>query len=207
MFSAETSLNYHKLKIHGEAIKCYTCWEKFTDFKEYIKHRRREKGKSEPPSKIKCVKCQESISRQHLRRHMKEVHKFPQYNPFKESAEKNHSCTHCDKQFQREENMKRHVQEVHSAQMSGRNSCGQCGKSFTLERNLKKHQENAHSPFFSSFNCELCEKSFKQKTSLKRHQKEKHSEDDAFSCPLCNKMFVRESNLLRHNKVCKILNK
>ena len=207
MFSNWTSLRYHKLKVHKEAIVCYKCGEKFMDFKEYLKHRRSELSRPEPLSKIKCDKCQKLISRDHFRRHMKEVHKNPQYNPFQKPNEKHHSCIHCDKQFRREENMKRHIEEVHSVEKSGRNSCGQCGKSFTLERNLKRHLENAHSVFFSSFKCDHCEKSFKEKASLKRHQKEKHAGDDVFSCPVCNKMFVRKSNLLRHNKTCQILNK
>ena len=207
MFSNETSLRYHRLKVHKEAIVCYKCRERFTEFKDYLKHRRSELSKPEPPSKVKCDKCQQSISRDHFRRHMKEVHKIPQYNPLQEPARKHHSCIHCDKQFTRKENMKRHVEEVHSSQKSGRKSCGQCGKSFTLERNLTQHLEKAHSVFFSTFSCDHCKKSFKQKTSLNRHQKEKHAADDMFSCPVCNKTFVRKANLLHHNKTCQILNK
>ena len=207
MFSNSTSLRYHKLKVHKEAIVCQKCLERFTDVREYLKHRRSELSKPQPSSKIKCEKCQQSISRDHFGRHMTEVHKIPRYNPFQKPTEKHHSCTHCDKQFKREENMKRHIEEEHSDQKSGGNICEQCGKSFTLERNLKQHLKNTHSPFFSSFNCDHCEMSFKLKASLKRHQKEKHTGDAVFSCPLCEKEFVRKSNMLCHSKTCKILNK
>ena len=180
-FSNETSLRYHRLKVHKEAITCHKCRGKFTDFREYLMHRRSELGKPEPSSKVKCDKCEKSISRDHLRRHMKEVHKFPQFNPVQGPVQKQYSCTQCDKQFKREENMRRHNDEVHSAQKSGTNTCEHCGKSFTLERNLKQHLKNAHSPFFSTFKCDLCEKAFKQKGSLNRHKKEKHERDDVFA--------------------------
>ena len=38
MFSNETSLRYHRLKVHKEAIVCYKCRERFTEFKDYLKH-------------------------------------------------------------------------------------------------------------------------------------------------------------------------
>ena len=211
VFSNMTSLKYHQLKAHGKAIQCHTCFKVFMNFKKFSEHRRNEQGKPEPPAVVKCGQCQSDISRKHLKRHMKEVHKVPVKTPL-EPAKKCHSCNHCGKQYKREDAVQRHIAETHSETKQKRSKCNQCEKSFTLERNLKLHfeVEHAHSPFFSTFNCLQCGKSFKRKADLKRHQKEKHitfTVDDVFSCPFCGKSFVRKSNQERHSKICQLQNK
>ena len=62
-FKSLTSLNYHKLRVHNQPIKCQKCSTEFTKFKEYLKHRRIEQGKPELPSDIKCSKCHQTFSR------------------------------------------------------------------------------------------------------------------------------------------------
>lgn len=207
VFSNTTSLKYHQLKAHGKAISCHECGKDFKDFKKFIVHRRSEQGKPELPAVVKCGKCQRVISRNKLKRHMREVHKIPVTNPNKEPARKTHSCNHCGKQFKRVVNMLRHVEETHAAAKQKGWKCGQCDKSFTLERNQKLHLKRHHSPFFKTFSCSQCEKSFKQKGSLTRHQEEKHSDSSGFPCPSCGKPFGRKTNQERHSKICKILNK
>ena len=208
-FSSKTSLRYHQLRTHGKTLHCDKCQKEFTDWKEFVKHRRSERGNPELPTVANCTMCKVPITSQHLKRHMREVHKIPIKNPLKEPAEKHHSCPHCGKEFKRVENMQRHVEEAHTVTFKEKSKCEHCEKSFTLERNLKLHIKRAHaqSPFFSTFNCYLCEKSFKQKAHLKRHQKEKHSDEEMFSCPSCDKSFARESNQRRHSKNCERLRK
>ena len=208
-FSSKTSLRYHQLRTHGKTLHCDKCQKEFTDWKEFVKHRRSERGNPELPTVANCTMCKVPITSQHLKRHMREVHKIPIKNPLKEPAEKHHSCPHCGKEFKRVENMQRHVEEAHTVTFKEKSKCEHCEKSFTLERNLKLHIKRAHaqSPFFSTFNCYLCEKSFKQKAHLKRHQKEKHSDEEMFSCPSCDKSFARESNQKRHSKNCERLRK
>ena len=208
-FSSKTSLRYHQLRTHGKTLHCDKCQKEFTDWKEFVKHRRSERGNPELPTVANCTMCKVPITSQHLKRHMREVHKIPIKNPLKEPAEKHHSCPHCGKEFKRVENMQRHVEEAHTVTFKEKSKCEHCEKSFTLERNLKLHIKRAHaqSPFFSTFNCYLCEKSFKQKAHLKRHQKEKHSDEEMFSCPSCDKSFAREYNQRRHSKNCERLRK
>ena len=203
-FSSMTSLRYHQLRAHGKAVTCEKSLKEFTDFKEFVKHRRSERGKPEIPVVGKCRICKIPISSRHLKRHMSEVHEKPTKNPLKESVEK-HNCPHCSKQFKRVEKLQRHIEEAHSLTNMQKWKCGQCEKSFTYERTLKLHIErvHAHFPFFSTFNCNQCEKSFKQKATLKRHQKEQHSDGEMFDCPSCGKSFGRKTNQERHSKTCK----
>ena len=73
-FSSMTSLRYHQLRAHGKAVTCEKCLKEFTDFKEFVKHRRSERGKPEIPVVGKCRICKIPISSRHLKRHMSEVH-------------------------------------------------------------------------------------------------------------------------------------
>ena len=212
-FSSMTSLRYHQLRAHGKAVTCVKCWKKFTNFSEFVKHRRShrssERGNQEALVGAKCKICKIPISSQNRKRHMREVHGIPTKNPLKEPAEKHH-CPHCRKQFGRVEKMRRHIEESHRFLTKQEKwKCGQCEKSFTLERNLKMHFErvHAHFPFFSTFNCLQCGKSFKVKGNLTRHQKEQHSDSEMFSCPSCGKCFERKSNQERHSITCKELTK
>ena len=208
-FSSTTSLWYHQLRAHGIALKCQKCSKEFTDFKEFVKHRRSERGDPELRMMGECSICKIPIKR--LKRHMREVHDHenPIKNPLQEPTEKHHCCPHCRRKFKRLENMRRHIEEAHSLTNQAQWKCEQCEKSFTLERNLKLHKKRVHSqfPFFSTFNCCECEKSFKQKAHLKRHQKEQHGDGEMFSCPSCGKNFERKSNQERHSKNCKKLSK
>ena len=204
VFSNKTSLWYHQLRAHGKAVCCEKCSKEFTDFKEFVKHRRSERGNPEVPVAVKCSICKIPISSQHLKRHMTEVHKIPTKNPLKEPAELHH-CPHCNQQFKRVENMQRHIVDIHSLSKNEKWKCGQCEKSFFFERNLKLHTErvHAHFPFFSTFNCNQCEMSFKVKGNLTRHQKEQHSDEEMFFCPFCGKSFKRKSNQVEHSYTCK----
>ena len=204
VFSSKYSLWYHQLRAHGKAVHCEKCSKEFTDFKEFVKHRRSERGSPETHVMVKCSICKRSISSQNLKRHMRVVHAKPTKNPLKEPAEMHH-CPHCSQQFNRVENMQRHIVDIHSLSKNEKWKCGQCEKSFFSERNLKLHTKrvHAHFPFFSTFNCNQCEMSFKVKGNLTRHQKEQHSDIEMFSCPFCGKSFERKSNQVRHSYTCK----
>ena len=111
-FSSMTSLRYHQLRAHGKAVQCQKCSKEFTNFEDFVKHRRSERGEPEIPVVVKCGVCKNPISSQNLKRHMAEVHEMPTKNPLKEPAEKHH-CLHCGKEFTRKETMRRHVEEAH----------------------------------------------------------------------------------------------
>ena len=209
VYSNATALRYHQLKAHGKALKCGKCSQEFNDYKEYLKHRRREKGKPEPqtPKVVKCKWCEASISIRHLQRHNREVHNVPMTYPFPETGSVRFPCPVCEKSFKREETMRRHQSEVHSDSNREKKKCPDCEKSFTLERNLQRHVKRVHSTFFNTFKCDQCIKSFDKKENLKRHKKEVHC-DEVSSCPSCGKSFKRKSNQERHSRsACKMLRK
>ena len=208
VFSSKTSLRYHQLRAHGVAVCCEKCSKEFSNFKEFVKHRRSERGDKELPVVAKCSICKDHISSKNLKRHMREVHEIPTKNPLKELDEMWH-CPKCSREFKRVEKLQRHLAETHSPSNQKKWNCGQCEKSFFFERNLKSHTERVHThfPFYSTFNCNQCEKSFKVKGNLTRHQKEQHSAGEMFSCPSCGKKFGRKTNQMRHTQTCKKVSK
>ena len=62
VFSNKTSVRYHQLRAHGKAVRCEKCSKEFTDFKEFVKHRRSERGNPEIPVVVKCSICKIPIS-------------------------------------------------------------------------------------------------------------------------------------------------
>ena len=206
-FSNQTSLKYHVLKVHKEAMKCDTCGKVFSDFEKYRDHRRSELGKTDLRKKKECSLCKKLILRGNMRRHLVEVHNAPLYNPFQEPDIKNPSCAQCTKHFKRKESLEKHIKEAHSGQNVEKIVCDNCGKSFSSQRTLKRHLEQVHSPFYKTFSCDQCEKHFKRKGDLHRHQRERHSKGEVYSCPVCKKVFGRKSTLLRHSRVCKVMKK
>ena len=208
VFSSKYSLRYHQLRAHGKAVQCEKCSKEFTEFKEFVKHRRSERGNQEKPLVSKCSICKDPISSKNLKRHKSEVHEIRTKNPLKEPEEKWY-CPKCSQEFKRVEKLQRHLAETHSPSNQKKWNCGQCEKSFFFERNLKSHTERVHThfPFYSTFNCNQCEKSFKVKGNLTRHQKEQHSAGEMFSCPSCGKKFGRKTNQMRHTQTCKKVSK
>ncbi|XP_048868222.1 zinc finger protein 7-like isoform X3 [Brienomyrus brachyistius] len=109
--------------------------------------------------------------------------------------EKQFSCTHCGKHFNRYSHLKIH-QRCHTGEKPY--CCTQCGKHFSLRCNLITHQRihTGEKPFC----CTQCGMSFAQKSSLKTHQRI-HTGERPFCCIQCGKSFAQSSSLKTHQKV------
>uniref|UniRef100_A0A3B3T5K1 C2H2-type domain-containing protein n=1 Tax=Paramormyrops kingsleyae TaxID=1676925 RepID=A0A3B3T5K1_9TELE len=109
--------------------------------------------------------------------------------------EKQFSCTHCGRHFNRYSHFKIH-QRCHTGEKPY--CCTQCGKHFSLRCNLITHQRihTGEKPFC----CTQCGISFAQKSSLKTHQRI-HTGERPFCCVQCGKSFAQSSSLKTHQKV------
>jgi len=82
-------------------------------------------------------------------------------------AAKQHKCPICFKEFGKIHHMKRHIDQVHSAERPFK--CDKCNARFKDKYNLKVHQRihTGEKPY----NCIICNKRFNQKSALTSHLK------------------------------------
>ena len=91
-------------------------------------------------------------------------------------------CDQCPKKFIREDNLRRHVKEVHQT-ISSKFVCNGCGLYSKRKYDLKIHKRTCkrkiekvkkYSLRATGAVCGICEQKFKWRANLKRHTKLKH---------------------------------
>ena len=126
-----------------------------------------------------CPECNETFSdtiqlTQHLTCHQPEVW---------------YDCGQCDKQFQTQESLEKHVKG------HGTHVCRYCDKVFNHRTKLAGHIKT-HQPRNRDQKCH-CGKSFDQGFNLRVHQAT-HTDDKPHACPHCNMCFKTTSSRNRH---------
>ena len=134
-------------------------------------------------------------------------------------------CQFCQKAFNRQAHLKRHINTVHEKQRNL--NCDFCNSEFTNFDDLKSHVTNSHEDkihlfetkelFENSkmeeisdqknhegqekvkkFHCDLCQKAFVRQDHLRRHISCVHKGEKDFSCEFCEKSFARKDYLQQH---------
>ena len=152
----------------------------------------------------KCDTCgKEFKNKQHLKRHVVNVHENGNNSNVQKGPMKNENnkyiCDTCGKEFNRSHHLKRHVANVHEKQRTAGN-CEFCGKLFSSGATLKKHIQEIHEKTKES-KCPQCEKTFSRPQHLKQHISAIHEEQRIYSCEFCGKAFRYGSNLKSHIEV------
>ena len=103
------------------------------------------KEKTSSSSHLPCFYCEKSISKQHMWRHLEEVHNKTKINTdMIHVSAYPHNCDQCTFRTKRKFDLKRHVMQKHSlCKMTF--PCEICGKEYrykaSLDRHVKSHQD------------------------------------------------------------------
>ena len=109
-----------------------------------------------------------------------------QLNPF--------MCGICERTFPREQNLKSHVRNVHSAEPKAY-SCDACGK--WCKQKLSVHKQRCLGK--TGWECALCKKLFATKSGLLAHVLS-HSSEKPHKCNHCGATFKRKDGLQHHQR-------
>ena len=133
-----------------------------------------------------CFKTFTVIS--HFYNHLKSTH----------GNKKIYPCDICNKQFLRQQYLKKHWKEHNKRVESNKNwICKICSKIFFSKETFMDHVVGVEERQI----CQICLNIFATISSLRRHQKEVHSNQKNHSCDSCGKKFARKEILKKHIKV------
>ena len=116
-------------------------------------------------------------------------------------------CQTCEKYFDCEENLQKHIKIKHQ---SMKFKCNHCGKYFTQQSNRTRHVKMMHekklnwAKYEQPQNCHICGKMISTKSNFIRHMKTIHKgikpkiEHEFCICDFCGKGFNQSSNFTRH---------
>jgi len=137
---------------------------------------------------LKCFKCDE---------------KFTQYKNFREHIEETHEvllperlmCTECPQTYLTNEELKRHINQVHTEHIF---ACSQCPSTFKNKNSLKEHVVKHHIGV-KNFSCDTCGKEFYGKQNLRMHMRiHVAPEQRPHACSLCGMRFIERKHLTNH---------
>ncbi|XP_037818466.1 transcription factor grauzone-like isoform X4 [Lucilia sericata] len=236
------ALREHFLLAHTKTpyIKC--CDITYRKPRELIEHLEWHKN----PDMFKCQICDKNMSSaRNLTIHITSEHpdeadsvefyecehcskRIRNYNLFKKhlrshNKDKEVECHICNKRFCSENNLTRHIQNMHK--YAKYHVCDVCGQKFKNKDSFKnhyaKHQgiiepaaqcsicnrwlKNKHSLRLHRFvheknptPCDICGKVFDTKHRLRKHKSYWHKSDLNLQCNFCEKVFRQERNLQEH---------
>lgn len=155
----------------------------------------RETGSSNSGKKkrVECGICREKFIETHLYVHMKAKHieKLT-----KEEVDLMFSCSECDKKFDKQSHLNKHLAKKHPNCEKLTKSCTICHKGFSNQIGLSVHMRHVHKAL-SPKECNLCEKTFKSCKELSRHKLRDHHLR-VHICHLCGKNFAYGHALKSH---------
>ena len=169
---------YVDTRVTDKQFKCDMCSEVFKINKDLTRHlldKHYEKT-------YDCDLCEEVFKRlDNLNRHIKTMHN---------ETDNKFACTHCGKQFNRKDALKRHskVHEIAASDFK----CDECNLNFCNSKLLRSHTNAQH----IGLSCKDCNKTFTLKQSLEYHIISKQ----IVSCNDCNKTFCNKNALNSHKK-------
>jgi len=131
------------------------------------------------------------------------LQRFTEYRVFREHLESVHAtllperlmCSDCPHTFLTNDELKRHVNQVHSEQHF---SCTECVASFRNRKSLKDHVVKQHIGV-KNFSCDECGKEFYGKNNLRMHMRiHVAPENRPHGCDTCGLRFIDRKHLLNH---------
>ena len=108
----------------------------------------------------------------------------------------NFKCEICEKTFQNNRNIKRHITSAHGEGKTF--PCNVCTRISRTKRGLHFHIQNYHQQNKRYFKCDYCEKSFNLSGHLMTHIKRIHEPQKNSKCDYCGKSFTTSDYLKIH---------
>ena len=221
-FGYTSSLKYHVLKDHNKKLsekrnfKCEQCEKSFSQNFNLTKHIRNihaKDKKCEPGDQNEKPVVKPSNLEENAATPNDEFdEEIPDLVlPTSPEKSKNLECNQCDKSFENEIHLEKHVSiHIESPQPNPEmrvetsrlhenqalKKCKQCEEDFDTEANLSEHVVRQH--FKSKEQCELCKKVFGNITNLIRHVKSVHDKIKDFKCGTCDRGFSEKIALKKH---------
>ena len=111
------------------------------------------------------------------------------------------ACEHCDLTFASKWHQKRHMDRIHSQQVTSihpiiRYQCQVCKQEFSMKYYFNKHTLLTH-PVPEQLNCDICHVTFDSIDQFKDHLSNVHSVSK-YGCVQCEKVFLHKKGLKRH---------
>ncbi|KAL1517642.1 hypothetical protein ABEB36_001380 [Hypothenemus hampei] len=144
-----------KIKVEGNRWECKKCPEKFSTFSHLKAHRKIHSNKEQPED---------------------HTYKF-------DGVQDLYICNTCSAEFQKEEEVKRHMKDLHDKEYS----CNQCSKNFKTLYEMGVHASE-HNPN-GLVGCPLCQFKSPKKGALLIHINYVHLKKFAHFCDKCGKGF------------------
>ena len=211
----------HKLKLHYRdvhekiRVNCTLCKKPYN--KSNLATHMKLKHKESDFSLFRCKVCEKDLrSKQSLNQHQATEHDL-------KTANINHKCDICNKQFTQRTHLRTHMKGVHYHKRNIK--CSICVKTFDSNDGLKSHMTTNHGAdpqfmckycdtFFNNssartlhvktthkehfFQCNKCEQKFKYLNSYQYHVTHVHNDFKQFHCNVCKIFFKSKRGLSMH---------
>uniref|UniRef100_A0A8D8HIJ4 Zinc finger protein 865 n=1 Tax=Culex pipiens TaxID=7175 RepID=A0A8D8HIJ4_CULPI len=183
-------------RIKLRPYECSNCFKRYTKQRALELHQR-EMYADKP---FQCDECEEDFhSASHLEEH-KDSHgkeKVPKKGPFPK-------CCACYQQFESEDQLRAHGDEVHlpesqksSSENENQFSCDVCYRRYKSKRILMDHKSKPYRT--KQYQCSQCGRIFRDKCALSDHER-CHQGERPFVCAVCSKTFAIKDSFRKHVK-------
>ena len=117
---------------------------------------------------------------------------------YKNFVKLGYNCTLCDKKFDSEVGLRKHINQTHETGDDKQFKCSQCDKAYNSSHHLRRHVSYVHMGK-TNHTCSYCNRGFLNVDDLKSHLST-HTLELYFSCDTCGSKFRSKKGLHSHVK-------
>ncbi|XP_055634674.1 oocyte zinc finger protein XlCOF6-like [Toxorhynchites rutilus septentrionalis] len=187
-----------KQKITARPFECSVCFKRYTKKRALLLHQREMFIEKQ----FQCDECDEDF------------HTEPQLADHKESHAKVENCYSgrkgqlpkccaCYQQFESEELLKKHADEIHlpesqtsTSDNAYRFTCNICHRRYKTKRVLMEHKSKPYR--VKQYQCDQCGTIFRDKCAFSDHERSHLGENHPYVCPVCSKTFASKHSYRKH---------
>ena len=176
---------------------CGSCEASFMTLPELTRHiGKHQSNLSTCPKCGKMFRSEQALE-EHLSRHSETERAESLTEEVEtESAKEVNKCSHCEKQYIKEIDLKKHLYYEHGGKKPF--PCQICTRKFVSAGDLRKH--HIYHTKATPFKCPYCDKRVRHKSLLKRHIVI-HTGEKPHVCSYCDKGFNRAATLKTHRRL------